>query len=270
MKKIIVATTFHEAGYNQYGKLMLETFDKYWPKHIELHCYCENINPTYTSKRIFYHDLLKEIPELVAFKNRHINNPKANGMLRDETDRSKKPKWLGFRWDAVRFSHKSFVIYESSKLDTDLLIWLDADTKTFDTIPDSFFETILNTNQYCAFLGRHNKYTETGFLLFNTKHSIHKDFMEKFISFYRYDYIFSLKEWHDCECFDESRKEFQKKVNNFKDINTIPNSNGHPFVNSILGKYMDHLKGNRKKLGGSSRSDLKIQRTEEYWKKVKR
>jgi len=41
---------------------------------------------------------------------------------------------------------------------------------------------------------------------------------------------------------------------------------GHPLINSAWGAYLDHLKGDRKMLGKSKRSDLKINRTEDYWK----
>ena len=33
-----------------------------------------------------------------------------------------------------------------------------------------------------------------------------------------------------------------------------------------MGAYLDHLKGGRKALGKSKASDLRITRTEEYWK----
>ena len=39
---------------------------------------------------------------------------------------------------------------------------------------------------------------------------------------------------------------------------------GHPFINCILGKYFDHMKGDRKKTGKSKPSDIMITRTEAY------
>jgi len=41
---------------------------------------------------------------------------------------------------------------------------------------------------------------------------------------------------------------------------------GHPLINCEWGAYLDHLKGARKDLGRSKRVDLKVQRTEAYWK----
>jgi hypothetical protein len=42
----------------------------------------------------------------------------------------------------------------------------------------------------------------------------------------------------------------------------------HVFINSILGDYIDHMKGKRKIKGKSSKSDLRIKRKEDYWKNV--
>ena len=44
------------------------------------------------------------------------------------------------------------------------------------------------------------------------------------------------------------------------------NGEGHPMINSDLGKYFDHLKGDRKEVGKSNKpKDLKVKRTESYW-----
>jgi hypothetical protein len=41
---------------------------------------------------------------------------------------------------------------------------------------------------------------------------------------------------------------------------------GHPLINTELGKYMDHMKGDRKSEGKSKKSDIMVNRTESYWK----
>ena len=51
----------------------------------------------------------------------------------------------------------------------------------------------------------------------------------------------------------------------------------HVFINSVLGLYMDHFKGNRKDTGTSSKKDFRPQSRAEtkditqldYWKKIK-
>ena len=67
--------------------------------------------------------------------------------------------------------------------------------------------------------------------------------------------LFDEKEWHDSYIFDQVRKKIESKynVNNFDisqlglvDIET--KNDEHVFVTSVLGKYMDHKKGNRKEV----------------------
>jgi len=41
---------------------------------------------------------------------------------------------------------------------------------------------------------------------------------------------------------------------------------GHPLINTVLGKWIDHMKGNRKVSGKSQRSDIMVKRTEDYWR----
>jgi hypothetical protein len=41
---------------------------------------------------------------------------------------------------------------------------------------------------------------------------------------------------------------------------------GHPLINCEWGAYIDHLKGERKGLGKSKTSDLRVNRNESYWR----
>ena len=43
---------------------------------------------------------------------------------------------------------------------------------------------------------------------------------------------------------------------------------GHPLINSELGKWMDHMKGDRKFEGHSKKKDLMSERTEAYWNEI--
>jgi hypothetical protein len=84
---------------------------------------------------------------------------------------------------------------------------------------------------------------------------------------YSRDDIFKHKEWHDSYIWDILRRQFQDRCK-FYNLNPLAQTDakaGHPFINSELGKYMDHLKGDRKDTGKSKPSDLKVQRNERYW-----
>ena len=88
--------------------------------------------------------------------------------------------------------------------------------------------------------------------------------------------IFTLEEWHDSYVFGSIL--FNMKVNfpNALDytaeiaVNNLAKSGGggHPLINSRLGKWMDHMKGDRKLAGSSKRKDVMPHRTEDYWNEI--
>jgi hypothetical protein len=41
---------------------------------------------------------------------------------------------------------------------------------------------------------------------------------------------------------------------------------GHPLINTVLGKWIDHMKGDRKNIGKSLPKDIIVNRTEDYWR----
>ena len=77
--------------------------------------------------------------------------------------------------------------------------------------------------------------------------------------------IFTLDEWHDSFVFDAAKNKF-KMLNNLDWSGHLITGEGHPLINSEWGAYLDHLKGNRKAEGRSKLSDLKVKRTEAYWR----
>jgi hypothetical protein len=86
--------------------------------------------------------------------------------------------------------------------------------------------------------------------------------------------IFKLEEWHDSFVFGEVLKHF-KAFNAELDYSAemylkaaATGGGGHPLINTELGKYMDHLKGDRKAQGQSKRSDIMVNRNEEYWRSI--
>lgn len=276
--KYALVTTFAAKHYDLYGKRMIETFSQYWPQDVEIHIYHEGDIPTTDKPRVFYKDLLDVNPDLVAFKERYKNDPVANGMPDNAgTPGGKRrpkginPKWFpkqSYLWDAVRFSHKVYAqTHLASTTDADVMFWVDADTITYRNVGDAYKEW-LPPNMFCSYLGR-KTYTECGFIGFNLKHPSSNEFMERYKAMYNDDTIFDLIEWTDCHAFDKVREDMEKegKITNYN-LNTSGDKR-HPFVNSPLGAYMDHLKGNRKQTGSSWKSDIHHGNTElDYWKRV--
>ena len=79
--------------------------------------------------------------------------------------------------------------------------------------------------------------------------------------------IFTLPEWHDSYVFDAVRRglPFLEELNWSAGL---IKGEGHPLINSEWGAYLDHLKGARKQLGHSKKSDLLATRNEAYWSTI--
>lgn len=268
--KISVVTTFHRAGYEKYGRRMIETFLKNWPSDITLYVYAEDCQVTETAENLKVLDLHSSSPELVSFKERWKNVPKANGDVTTDPIRSKrKDAGKGFKWDAVRFAHKVYSIFDcAKKCDSDVLFWMDADTVCHSPITKSQIEKFCGSNVDLGFLGREGKYTECGLYSMNLSSSAIQSFLREFQRMYDdADHgIFTLIEWHDSFVFDAVRTKFRNSLREYNWSNGIIKGEGHPLINSEWGAYLDHLKGDRKDLGRSKDKDLKVKRTEDYWK----
>ena len=263
--KISVVTTFHKAGYEKYGKRMIQTFLQNWPKDVELHVYAEDCQVDETADNLKVYDLHTVSPELVAFKARWKGIPKANGDVSDDPVRSKrKDAGKGFKWDAVRFAHKVYAIFHCAKVcNSDVLFWMDADTVCHSPITKDKIEKFCQPTVDLGFLGRQGKYTECGLYSINLKSDLGLLFLTRFQEFYDQDVIFNFEEWHDSFIFDEVRRTMQLREYNWS--SGIIQGEGHPLINSEWGAYLDHLKGGRKDQGRSHNKDLKVKRTEAYW-----
>lgn len=263
--KISVVTTFHKAGYEKYGKRMIQTFLQNWPKDIELHVYAEDCQVDETADNLKVYDLHTVSPELVAFKARWKGIPKANGDVSDDPVRNKrKDAGKGFKWDAVRFAHKVYAIFHCAKVcNSDVLFWMDADTVCHSPITKEQIEKFCQPTVDLGFLGRQGKYTECGLYSINLKSDLGQLFLTRFQEFYDQDVIFKFEEWHDSFIFDEVRHTMQLREYNWS--SGIIQGEGHPLINSEWGAYLDHLKGGRKDQGRSHNKDLKVKRTEAYW-----
>jgi len=265
--KYSVVTTFNETGYKQYGQRMVQTFLDHWPESVDLHVYTEQCAVDEFATNLFVHDLEQASPELVAFKKQWQAVPKANGDVSGDPVRNRrKDAGKGFKWDAVRFSHKVYAVFHAAKnCNADWLIWMDADMVCHGSI------NIHNLNRFCptdkdlCYLGRKKKFSECGLYAMNLRSVATANFLEKFQ--WMYDYaelgIFTLDEWHDSFVFDAVRKNVV--LNELDWSAELIVGEGHPLINCEWGTYLDHLKGQRKSIGHSKLKDLLVDRKEDYW-----
>lgn len=253
-----IITTFNKSGLDRYGQRMINAFDQHWPKHIPLTVYTEDCEPVIPSARVNVVDLATASPDLVSFKQRHANNPVANGLMAKDTQVPFKDN--AFKWDAVRFSHKVFsVIHACQNIDSDWIIWLDADTVTFRDVPEDFLGQVCDPRAMACYLGRREKYhSECGWVAYNRRHTDLNHFIDRWRNLYTTEQLFDLREYHDSFVFDVLRKDFQTQQGTyFHNLSPeLPGKGpGHPFIASRLGLYMDHMKGDKRKTLGHSLAD---------------
>lgn len=268
--KIAVVSTFHKAGYDQYAKRMIKTFLENWPKDVTLYVYPEDHEVEERAENLVIRDLHSSCPDLVAFKERWKNDPKAVGKVPlGPPDRKGKQPGIGFRWDAIRFSHKIYAVcHAAANCDADVLYWMDADMVCHTPVPSHFFTQMAGPAVGLGFLGRPKKFTECGLYSMNLKDPATQEFLVEFKKAYDTGRLFTFQEWNDCWVFDEVRKEVKQRNpqwiwNDW--CNGLITGEGHPLINSKWGAYLDHLKGRRKETGRSSKADLVKARPEKYW-----
>lgn len=239
-----VVTSCSLDGWDRYGYKCLSSLLPAWPKEINVHIVSEDHLPLEQvarfegrTDRLTFHPLYNYGPAKNFFE-RHKDNNSAKG---------KAAHMYDFRRDAYRFSKKVFAIkLVSMLLPAGRLLWLDADTVTLHPVPLELLHRLPPDDYDIAFLDRSKLryHSECGFVGYNLNRASTREFIAKFVQLYETDEVFKLKEWHDSWVFDWLRK------SNGNKCYPIPYTNiTHPFNYSELGKYMDHLKGARKKLG---------------------
>jgi hypothetical protein len=180
--KIAVVTTFHEEGLKKYAQKMIDSFCEQWPNEITLHIYPEKCNPMVRDHSHVTLTDLDSVAVLTAFKEKWKNVPKANGDVTKDPVRSKrKDAGKGFKWHAVRFAHKVYSIFHcAAELDSDFLIWMDADIYCHSPISMQNIATMITPNMDLGYLGRKGKYPECGLYAMNLKSDIIKNFLKEF------------------------------------------------------------------------------------------
>lgn len=267
--KYTVITTFHQPGLEQYAQRMIHTFEQHWPAEVDFIACAENCTPKTSRANTRVINLLDADEHLRAFVERHRNNPLAHGQAGPpEVWNPKK----AFRWNAVRFAYKVFsVALCADQVESGWMIWLDADTHTHTPVPLNWLDNVCPTDSMVSYLGRGEKYhSECGWVGYNLDNPATRQFIQDFVKMYRTDAIFKEREWHDSYIWDVIRKRYQM-TNKFFNLNSSWEDKGlagHPFINSELGRYMDHVKGKRKEAGMSKGKEVVLHKDHPYWQKV--
>ena len=277
MTNITVVTTFHQAGLEKYGQRFLDSFAQRVDKRIKLWVYVENCAPVNLDvDQITVIDAVQQLPKLQQFKALWRGVPKANGVC-PWPERRPRDHHKAFKWDAVRFANKVYAVFDACERNTDWVVWMDADTFVHSNWSYEQFCELLPDTSWITYVGRGSKthsWPECGFYGLNLKDVVCCEFLSEFESYYEQAErkMFVQEEWHDSYLFGLILDQFKKTAPNVIDYTAElvlkgakTGGGGHPLINSKLGTWIDHLKGDRKELGRSHLKDVVVNRNKNYW-----
>lgn len=254
-----IVTTFHQEGFDKYGKTMMETLDKHIPNNISLTAYYEDMEAPNIGrwKVIDFNEACGK--KYKAFKE--LAAPYENDVLIEGNDprpgRGKITPGSRYLFEASRFSHKYYAVEHFwQNKDTRYVIWCDADVKADKDIPYSFFtDKLIKENVYWSRVGRDKainiRYPECGFMVWDTESKHHVRYQQLMSWMYDQGACFTMEEWHDSFLWWAAERYIEKETGEKITLDLGDGSGKHPFVRGVLGEYFDHMKGNRKDIGYS-------------------
>ena len=157
---------------------------------------------------------------------------------------------------AAKFARKAIAqLYVLENIDADVIWYTDADLYTHKPVNVDMLDTLASTDAYIGCTPRWwkpNGYTETGLMFWKKQRKEeHEKWCKLYAECYDEDKIFTFDAWHDCIAFDYATKSLLTT----KEIGIVDLGYGvrssHPLVSGPLGKYFDHMKGQRKFVGFS-------------------
>ena len=242
-------TSFNEAGYERYGRKFIDTWLEYWPPSIHLIVYYEGEKFDFT-KGMSWRPI-EEVEFLMDFMS-SLQFPIQHGIVGSQYD----------IWFDARMARKTFMQVHTMRKLGGKVFWIDADSVSTNHVPEGFLDECLPEEALACYLGRDGWYhTESGFIGFNSNHPKAREFMKNYVhtfisGTFHANFMFNRPCWHDCGAFDAIRHVMgngEEFVNLAKDI---PQGHMHPLQLSAPGKYLNHLKGDRKDTGKLRKEDL--------------
>ena len=240
-----VITSFNFAGYERYGKRFIETWKEFWSPAIRLTVYYEGHEfedfefPSGMSWRPMEEvEFLQDYLESLRF-------PIMHGLVGDHFD----------MWYDARQARKAFMEMHAMRTYGGKVFWIDADSVTVEHVPERFLDDMLPDDKLCCFLGRDGWYhTESGFIGFNGDHPKAREFAKNYLHTFITGVIFAntvhgRPGWNDCCGFDAIRHVMGNGEEFVNLAAGVREGHMHPLQVTSPGKYLHHLKGNRKDTG---------------------
>jgi hypothetical protein len=221
---IRVVSTVHKKGWEAYGAGWRDGVHLW--KDAEFVLYTEGFGLT--------SDQIKAVPietvdRCVSFKRVH--------------EHYIPPTWTT---DVVRWSNKVFASYDALYNYEGLAVWLDADCVTFKEITEEHIRSMLPPGHYMAMFKRIGLPTETGFVVRDCSHPIHKTFMDTWVRWFESGSFKTLNQWCDASTMDATCRLFEKQGLLTASLSGEFDKELSPMDLAPLSNYITHRKGSRK------------------------
>lgn len=238
--KIKCVTSMNKPYYDRLGKLMIESWSKYWPDDSKLIVYQEGF-------------------EIENFDN-------VDGISWEDYCLS---DWNLFRTKvkgpAERFAKKGFAFLSAMKnIDSDLLIWVDADVITHKTFPKDKILSIIPPNKVIAFFDTYYQYNpkytleeylnknrpctaiESGFVIVNKNHPSFRHYCQEYERLYKLDAPNEIVgEWFDGNVCAAAAIDIRNEIFDLSNLRTTDKTQT-PLNKSWLFEYIYHAKAKQK------------------------
>jgi hypothetical protein len=261
---IVFVTSLNQKLFFDYG----ENFINSWLKKADLNLVLVVVHEEPSAPYLEPYSRNNVIPmsldsaECDLFKHKFQRFHEARGVINVLVDEQRgiSQQSYNYRFDAIRFSFKIFSLMKVLRagLVKDKFAWIDADMLCLEQITSAqigpFFP---EGDEMASYLGREsfpmpNPYSECGFVGYQLSHPSTSQFFGEFEDIYLSGNIFLLKEWHDCMVFDFLRLKYEQMGACFKNLAAHNPHADHPFSESGLAQFFDHLKGPERKRVGHS------------------
>lgn len=219
-------TTFSKDGYELYGRRMISTWLKYWPKSYKLIVYTEGYTLDEKDNRLTELDINDACPQLSPFKEQSYN------LIKDYNNK----KQVNRIAKTIKWCHKVFAMdHALNNFDDSHIMFLDGDTYTKKEVSENFAKNLVSDHLFAVHFEKllHGLHFETGLISFNMNHPQIELLKKEIISDYVNLNIYNHKKTWDGYWFSHLYTKYKLDVldlanGNFRGVFT------NPLVSGIL------------------------------------
>lgn len=223
-------TSMSRKQFDQYGRVMLETWLQYWPEG-EMFLYSEDTLPI-EHPRIVLKDLWA-IDGLKDFNQSLSRFPACHGKIGGK---------YNYRFNVEAFSKKAFAQCDASLSFKGYLFWLDADVSTHKSVPRAVLEEMLRGRFMCVMKRKH-WHLCSSFVGWDCAHAFSADWWNAYFSTYVTGNVLTLPQWDDAFVLDVLTKD----ALGIRDLASHVDKPGpHNVFDDVFKGYAHHAKGNLK------------------------